>query len=94
MMFEVADLSVASPATVSRCGMIYMEPSTLGWRPLVKSWMTKLQRDMCLTESHLSILNDMFERFVDACLQQVHRAGVKVCPLYIFEKLEHVLKRT
>jgi dynein heavy chain, axonemal len=42
ILFEVADLLVASPATVSRCGMVYIDDKVVTWEHLVESYFTKI----------------------------------------------------
>ncbi|GMH97336.1 hypothetical protein TrST_g8180 [Triparma strigata] len=62
IMFEVEDLRNASPATVSRAGIIYVSASDLDWAPVVEAWANK-KEDRFLGE-HLSKL---FKRFVGEC---------------------------
>jgi dynein heavy chain len=44
IMFEVEDLAVASPATVSRCGMVFLEPIRLGYEVLIHSYCNDLRK--------------------------------------------------
>ncbi|XP_045146064.1 dynein axonemal heavy chain 12 [Echinops telfairi] len=60
LIFETMDLSQASPATVSRCGMIYLEPSQLGWKPLVSSWLNSLTGPLQEGEPH-ALLQELFD---------------------------------
>ena len=66
LIFEPEDLEVASPATVSRCGMIYMEPHQLGWRPHFESYIHTLPDS--INEENRQMIKDMFEWLIDPCL--------------------------
>ena len=62
MMFEVQDLAVASPATVSRCGMVYLEPSILGLKPFVNCYLKALPDAIF---DHKDKLQSLFDRFLE-----------------------------
>ena len=77
LIFEPEDLEVASPATVSRCGMIYMEPHQLGWRPHFNSYMNTLPDS--INEENRSMIRDLFDWLVDPCLDFVRHE----CQLFV-----------
>jgi len=74
MLFEVEDLKVASPATVSRCGMVYLTPSDLGWKPYVETWTASLP-EAPFTPKCKEVLRNMFDTYVDKGLEFLRKHG-------------------
>ncbi|KAI9530578.1 hypothetical protein NQZ68_000068 [Dissostichus eleginoides] len=79
LIFEAMDLSQASPATVSRCGMIYMEPSQLGWEPLMISWMNNLP-EVLQRPNNRSLLLELFHWLVPPALRMLRKNCREVVP--------------
>ena len=75
---QVGDLAAASPATVSRCGMVYLDASQIGWRPLTLSWLRTLPAHMPkAVKDHLLGLCDWL---VPVCLRFVRREVKEATP--------------
>ncbi|XP_050294811.1 dynein axonemal heavy chain 6 [Anthonomus grandis grandis] len=64
MVFEVQDLAQASPATVSRCGMVYVDSEEIKWLPYVKSWINTID-DNILNDELKEFLLGLFVTYVE-----------------------------
>lgn len=60
LLFEVYDLQYASPATISRCGMVYVDPKDLGYAPYYDKWLNKWSKFEALHEA----LVDFFQKYI------------------------------
>ncbi|XP_037383628.1 dynein axonemal heavy chain 6 isoform X1 [Talpa occidentalis] len=78
MLFEVQDLKVASPATVSRCGMVFVDPEELKWMPYVKTWMNSISNK--LNEETQEYILKLFQRYVDDGLHFINKKCSQAIP--------------
>lgn len=67
MIFEVQDLIQASPATVSRCGMVYMDDTQLTWDAVINSWLNTIDEDLFEPELKKYVL-DLFNKYFEEIL--------------------------
>ncbi|KAK9702182.1 Dynein heavy chain region D6 P-loop domain [Popillia japonica] len=76
LLFEIASLRTATPATVSRAGILYINPADLGWNPYVTSWIeTRTQ------QSERANLIILFDKYVPPCLDVVRVKFKKITPI-------------
>jgi dynein heavy chain len=62
--FEVQDLRNASPATVSRAGIIYVSASDLDWAPLVETWLARRADISANRQAEADCLGPIFEKWL------------------------------
>ena len=72
MMFEVEDLSYASPATVSRCGMVFLETKQLGWFALVKTFVANLPEKL---QKQGELILHKSQYLINGCLAWTRKYG-------------------
>ena len=72
VLFEVQDLAQASLATVSRCGMVYLCPTALPWRPIFQSWIESyILPNKLLKARQVKYLTELFDAYVDPLIREV-----------------------
>ncbi|KAJ8682461.1 hypothetical protein QAD02_018253 [Eretmocerus hayati] len=76
LIFEISNLRTATPATVSRAGILYINPQDLGWNPYVSSWIET--RTMPSEKSSLVIL---FDKYIPTCLETLRTRFKKITPI-------------
>ena len=76
LIFEISNLRTATPATVSRAGILYINPGDLGWNPFVTSWIET--RELQAEKNTLTIL---FDKYIPFCSDMIDKKFKKITPL-------------
>ena len=92
MVFEINSLKNATPATVSRAGILYINETDIGWKPFVDSWMMRRElAGMDPSGMEKTVLPTLFDRYVDTTNELI-RKGFKECtPLYLLNKVSTIV---
>lgn len=81
LLFEVYDLQYASPATISRCGMVYVDPKDLGYSPYYDKWLTKWSKFEALHEALVELKEKYVRPLIDFIFEGIEGNDEVTTPL-------------
>lgn len=70
IIFEVHNIDNASPATVSRNGMVFMSSSILDWDPILRGWL--LKKPASIKDTIFRIFESFFPQSYSYVLQNLN----------------------
>lgn len=78
MLFEIRDLRFASPATVSRAGILFISDSSgYQWRSYYKAWISRSAYDEATKDG----IGKLFERYMKKTLSYLKKSVVFIVPV-------------
>ncbi|KAL1259213.1 hypothetical protein QQF64_009790, partial [Cirrhinus molitorella] len=76
LLFEISHLKHATPATVSRAGILHINPQELSWNLYVTSWIDRRERQN--ERAHLTIL---FDKYIHRCIEKMRSSFKTIIPI-------------
>ena len=90
MIFEISDLRNASPATVSRAGIIFINDTDLGWQPYKDKWIAARE-----DEKERTCLDGFFDKYIPPLMEwykRVMRPPIALVDLALVQTVCHLLE--
>ena len=85
LLLEIENMREASPATVSRGGVIFMNETDVGWAPFVASWIANREY-----ETERGMLQKLFEGYVPKTFDWMRKNCSTIVPLPEINKVQHL----
>eukprot|EP00592_Proboscia_alata_P015189 CAMPEP_0194394788 /NCGR_PEP_ID=MMETSP0174-20130528/124051_1 /TAXON_ID=216777 /ORGANISM="Proboscia alata, Strain PI-D3" /LENGTH=2316 /DNA_ID=CAMNT_0039190629 /DNA_START=658 /DNA_END=7604 /DNA_ORIENTATION=+ len=86
MVFEINSLKNATPATVSRAGILFINEVDIGWRPFMETWVQ--QRNNATEKNYLPSL---FDRYVETLVEMTRRGYKEVTSIRLINKVSTII---
>ena len=76
LLFEISNLKTATPATVSRAGILFLNPADLGWNPIMTSWIETREH-----QSERANMMILMEKYIPPCLEALRTKFKTITPI-------------